>query len=71
MNIVDNKININDIYLRKRKLSIEKVFIDVKYDEIVNILDSKVNVLNRLNKLLDSATPESYIAVLSLFGLPE
>lgn len=71
MNIVDNKININDIYLRKRKLSTEKVFIDVKYDEIVNILDSKVNVLNRLNKLLDSATPESYIAVLSLFGLPE
>ena len=71
MNIVDNKININDIYLRKRKLSIEKVFIDVKYDEIVNILDSKVNVLNRLNKPLDSATPESYIAVLSLFGLPE
>ena len=71
VNIVDNKININDIYLRKRKLSTEKVFIDVKYDEIVNILDSKVNVLNRLNKLLDSATPESYIAVLSLFGLPE
>ena len=71
MNIVDNKININDIYLRKRKLSTEKVFIDVKYDEIVNILDSKVNVLNRLNKLLDSATPESYITVLSLFGLPE
>lgn len=71
MNIVDNKININDIYLRKRKLSTEKVFIDVKYDEIVNILDSKVNVLNRLNKLLDSATPESYIAVLSLLGLPE
>ena len=71
VNIVDNKININDIYLRKRKLSIEKVFIDVKYDEIVNILDSKVNVLNRLNKPLDSATPESYIAVLSLFGLPE
>ena len=71
VNIVDNKININDIYLRKRKLSIEKVFIDVKYDEIVNILDSKVNVLNRLNKLLDSATPESYITVLSLFGLPE
>lgn len=71
VNIVDNKININDIYLRKRKLSTEKVFIDVKYDEIVNILDSKVNVLNRLNKLLDSATPESYITVLSLFGLPE
>ena len=71
MNIVDNKININDIYLRKRKLHVEKVFIDVKYDEIVNILDSKVNVLNRLNKLLDSATPESYITVLSLFGLPE
>ena len=71
MNIVDNKININDIYLRKRKLSIEKVFIDVKYDEIVNILDSKVNVLNMLNKLLDSAMPESYITVLSLFGLPE
>ena len=71
MNIVDNKININDIYLRKRKLSTEKLFIDVKYDEIVNILDSKVNVLNRLNKLLDSATPESYITVLSLFGLPE
>lgn len=71
MNIVDNKININDIYLRKRKLSTEKVFIDVKYDEIVNILDSKVNVLNRLNKLLDSATPESYITVLSLLGLPE
>ena len=71
MNIVDNKININDIYLHKRKLSTEKVFIDVKYDEIVNILDSKVNVLNRLNKLLDSATPESYITVLSLFGLPE
>ena len=71
VNIVDNKININDIYLRKRKLSTEKVFIDVKYDEIVNILDSKVNVLNRLNKLLDSATPESYIAVLSLLGLPE
>ena len=71
VNIVDNKININDIYLHKRKLSTEKVFIDVKYDEIVNILDSKVNVLNRLNKLLDSATPESYITVLSLFGLPE
>ena len=71
VNIVDNKININDIYLRKRKLSTEKVFIDVKYDEIVNILDSKVNVLNRLNKLLDSATPESYITVLSLLGLPE
>ena len=30
-----------------------------------------MNVLNRLNKLLDSATPESYITVLSLFGLPE
>ena len=71
MNIVDNKININDIYLRKRKFNADKVFIDVKYDEIVNILDSKVNVLNRLNKLLDSATPESYITVLSLFGLHE
>lgn len=71
VNIVDNKININDIYLRKRKFNADKVFIDVKYDEIVNILDSKVNVLNRLNKLLDSATPESYITVLSLFGLHE
>lgn len=71
VNIVDNKININDIYLRKRKFNADKIFIDVKYDEIVNILDSKVNVLNRLNKLLDSATPESYITVLSLLGLPE
>lgn len=71
VNIVDNKININDIYLRKRKFNADKIFIDVKYDEIVNILDSKVNVINRLNKLLDSATPESYITVLSLLGLPE
>lgn len=71
VNIVDNKININDVYLRKRKFNADKIFIDVKYDEIVNILDSKVNVINRLNKLLDSATPESYITVLSLLGLPE
>ena len=71
VNIVDNKININDVYLRKRKFNADKIFIDVKYDEIVNILDSKVNVINRLNKLLDSATPESYITVLSLLGLHE
>lgn len=71
VNIVDNKININDVYLRKRKFNADKIFIDVKYDEIVNILDSKVNVINMLNKLLDSATPESYITVLSLLGLPE
>lgn len=61
-----DRININDIYNRKRKLSQDKEMIDLSWKDIYFFLnDNKYFMNNVASKFMD-ATPESYVYLLEI-----